>query len=314
MAAAAASRVTAATTGAGTRSCASRAAAHGHVPSSPSSLEAARRVWRATVEGCAEHRAPPASTLYRWMGKMTALHYLRSAAPHVSTTGRFDDLEGDVACAAPHCLQFLSEGLSSKEGERGWRPGEAAAVEAALGQRLQDMVETLTQARSTWWWEVTGIHQAWVERVFIIFGVSRTRTLHRGPIDIISGFGNQFVVGQEQAELYGRVGAAQKSLDSDMVVVADVIMQATQRSAMWCPDHDSAGALSSEDVDHEPNLGDHNVVEHILRLEMALSQEWGQFGPGTGQVLRAGPWQIADWNGLCRGNHPALQHGEEAPW
>lgn len=287
----------------------------GRQPSS-SSVEAARKAWRAAVEAEGKGCAPPASVLRRWLGKATALHHLRSAAPHASIAGRFDDLEGDLTSAVPRCLQFLADGLSGRDGEATrpqWCAEAAGAMEGALAERLREVVVTLAEAGCDWRWEVGEIDEAWVDRVFVIFGVSRTRMLHRGPVHIMSGFGNQFVVGHEQAEFDGRAGALQKLLDSDRVVVADVKVLAKQHSSLWCRSTCLTDAPESGGAHSPPGMGEMRAVEHVLRMEMALSQEHGQFS-GNGNVLQASPWHIADWNWLCYGNHPALQRGDEAPW
>merc|ERR1711862_672952 len=112
------------------------------------------------------------------------------------------------------------------------------------------------------------------DRLFLIYGVSRTRQLHGGLVDIIQGFGNQFVVDAAQAKWHGTMIAMQRSWDMDMVVVADIEMKATQQSSLQCPEDEPASSTQVKEADRGTSLGkearNRSVVKHVLRMEMTL--------------------------------------------
>merc|ERR1712113_1002656 len=164
----------------------------------------------------------------------------------------------------------------------------------------------------TWRWELGDVISTDVERVFVIFGSSRTGTTRRGPTDILYAFGQQFVFTRAQlskfvdtsAGLASRISVMQELVFADLVLVADVRVKVLQRGVLL----DSSKADGSE-------LPAEREVEHVLRMESQFLAERG-YHDGDDQVprKRCSPWQIADWNGICNGNHPALQAGYPSPW
>jgi len=290
-------------------------------PAASSDAAAAARDWHVVVEGTRERPRRMASSWYSWLGKRIAIYHLRSVAPHANEEGRFDDLESDVERGAKQCMQFLADnlgGCGSNSVAASTGRLVAPNVETVLSERLVSMVDAFRSAGCSWHWELHGIADVRVERLFVIVGASRGGQVRRGPISILGAFGQQFVLSEKQAKafldrkggLMGRVTVLQELLFDDMVLVVDVTVKATQRSALQCPDGClEAAPCSPGKPEEEPSIPQH--VEHMLRLEMALSPErnYGSDEP----VFRASSWQIADWNWVCGGNHPALPRGVEAP-
>lgn len=306
-------------------------------------LEAACETWRDAVEGAGSYRRSfplrggRFTSLYAWIGKKVALHHVRGVAPEACEEGRFNNLEGDVAEGAQHCLQYLAS--SSLGAGGGGSKGSTAAlgpphIEEVLGERLQHMLALLKDAGCDWRWELSDIRQASVERIFLIIGAARSGTVRRGPTDILFTFGQQFVLTREQTQqfldresgLSGRMSVLQELLFANSILVADVALTATQSSTLRSPpglgadagSHGTDDGSSSDCSPREPKpttstSGEPHTVKHVLRLEMALSQERSYSSDGV-PIMRASPWQIVDWNWICQGNHPSLPRGRPSPW
>mmetsp|Transcript_55506 Transcript_55506/g.154676 ORF Transcript_55506/g.154676 Transcript_55506/m.154676 type:complete len:397 (+) Transcript_55506:77-1267(+) len=300
-------------------------------PRGDDSLEAACALWHACVEATdlayrLSQRPRQVGTLSAWLGTKLALHHLRSVAADAEDFCRFDNLEADVANAAPQCLQFLADCFDTcsnakAESAISLRP---PYVEEMLGDRLRDALSKLQEAGCAWRWEVQDVTDARIERVFVIIGASRSGAQKR--TNILPAFGQQFVLTPAQTKIFldskeglrGRMDVLQQLLVSDAVVVADAVVTANQRSELSCPglpDNGTRGAFNAAGSRAAPDggLGRLQTLQHALRFEMALKQE-GQFGSDGVPALRASSWQIADWNMICRGNHPALPQDCQSPW
>mmetsp|Transcript_5731 Transcript_5731/g.21770 ORF Transcript_5731/g.21770 Transcript_5731/m.21770 type:complete len:472 (+) Transcript_5731:119-1534(+) len=315
-------------------------------------------MWHAAVNGQSSRffRPPPRleasmlGSLMFWCWKQIAVRHVSGIAPEAREEGRFDDLEKDLAEAAPQCLRFLAEGLqvatSSPDGRRASaKMLQPPFLEANLGEQLGEMVGSLLDEGRTWQWELLDVGHAEVERVFLIIGGSRGGTVKRGPTDILFAFGQQFVLTRDQtkqfmdkeAGLQGRMSVLQELILCDLVLVADVRLKARQRSHLLPgpatssvePDaetgkeeeteaqeekEEAPASKRSEDAGGSASEHREAEVEHVLRLEMQLKQERSYNDDGL-PTVRASSWQIADWNGVCHGNHPALpRNGPPAPW
>jgi len=272
------------------------------------------------VEGYgAAPRGPPEQvgflqSLYRRLCKRVALRHVRGVAPEACNEGRFDNLDEDVAEGAAHCFRFLvSTGLGTSDSSSSALG--PPLVEEELGSRLRDALETFKSAGCSWKWEVFDVTKSKVERVFVIIGASRSGAIRRGPVDILVAFGQQFVLTPDQTQRFvdsnsgitGRMAVLQELICSDAVLVADAALTVQQRTALMCP-----GSADSA----EPEWRQHYfTTQHILRLEMSLTQQNKCSDDSDTPYLSASPWQIVDWNWVCHGNHPSLPTGKvAAPW
>lgn len=279
-------------------------------------------MWNAAV-GCQGsrlfHMPMPADTsvqgaLKAWLWKKLAIRHVRSVAPVARAEGRFETLEADFAEAVPQCLRVLAEGLeaAAEGGPRNMTMLQPPMVEMVLADQLEELVTTLRSNGRIWRWELGNALSTDLERVFIIFGSSRTGTTRRGPTDILYAFGQQFVFTRDQlnkfvdtnAGLGPRISVMQELVFADLILVADVRVKVVQRSLL----EDAAKAEKSE-------IPPEREVEHVLRMESQFTLERG-FQEGDDQVpqMRCSPWQIADWNGICDGNHPSIPRGYPSPW
>lgn len=276
----------------------------------PDPLEFAKSTWAMGVQGkiAAKHRPPKPGPLKTWIGKkMVARHLKLAAAEH----GDFDNIEENLMEGAPLCLRFLANDALHGDKFTGKTASslQSNLMDEVFSERLCEMMTSLRSAGCTWKWKLEEIEKVSLQRMFIIVGASRGGTVHRGPTGILGAFGQQFVLTKDQTQRFldkssgmqGRMSVLQELLVSDSVLVGDVVIRARQRSYL----------RSNADSDSQaPELTNRETVEHVLRLEMHLSQDRGDEMP----MLRPGSWQIADWNWLCLGNHPALPPGIAAPW
>lgn len=281
-----------------------------HSGEKPDPLEFAKTTWAMGVQGkiAAKHRPPQPGLLKTWIGKkMVSRHLKLAAAEH----GDFDNIEENLMEGAPLCLRFLAD--DALDGDK-FTGNAASSLQGSLmdevfSERLCEMMTSLRSAGCTWSWKLEEIEDVSLRRMFIIVGASRGGTVHRGPTGILGAFGQQFVLTKDQTQRFldkssgmqGRMSVLQELLVSDSVLVGDVVLRARQRSYLHC----DAGSNQQA-----AELGSRETVEHVLRLEMHLGQDRGDELP----MLRPASWQIADWNWLCLGNHPALPPGVAAPW
>lgn len=251
-----------------------------------------------------------------WLGKKIALQHVREAAPAARQEGLFDNVEGDVQEGAKFCLQFLAQTLGGGSAALGSGSLErisalgAPYLEARLGEQLKETVIGLRQHNYDWRWQLEDPHEASLQRLFVVFGASRTGARRRGSKEMVCMPGQQFVLTSDQMKRFknkdvgmmSRLNILQELLEDDMVFVADVAVKTRQRVAVWRPGVDSDAELS------EPRES-----EHVLRMEMTLSQDRSA-SEDNDASMRPSSWQLCDWNWVCLGNHPALEKGVAAPW
>lgn len=274
----------------------------------PDPLLLAKAVWTIGVKAQPKHRPPVPGPFKTWLGKKMVSRHLRLAS---ADYGDFQDVEGDLADGAPLCLRYLTDDVLDGEKFTGTPSSlQYNLMEDRLSECLGGMMSSLRDAGYNWKWTIEEIEKVEVQRMFMIVGASRTGTTHRGPTGILGAFGQQFVLAKEQTERFlskesgvrGRMEVLQELLVSDSVLVGDVVLHVSQRSNLEC----EAGACNNKRL----HPGRKTSVQHVLRLEMALSHDRNEDVP----LVRPSSWQIADWNWLCRGNHPALPAGVSAPW
>jgi hypothetical protein len=216
------------------------------------------------------------------------------------------------------CLRFLADEALSKDNFTGKASSSLQEhfIEETLSEQLCRMMTALRTAGCEWRWELGDIEEVAVRRLFVVVGGSRGGTRQRGPtgLGILGAFGQQFVLSEDQYTRFidkgmkGRMDVLQELLFSDSVLVGDVAIQVKQRCSLSCdPKSTGAGVASTDE------FACNRSVTHVLRLEMALNQIRNQ-GYDDIPHLRASSWQIADWNWLCVGNHPALPPGVPSPW
>lgn len=244
------------------------------------------------------------------MGKVMAIRYAKALTSNYP--GSFDTVDADLEAGAQHCLGFLASnvggGAETVQHSAQMSALQPPFVEERLGERLRDLLDRLCTAGYDWRWEVDEDEMtARVDRVFMVSGVSRTGGLVSEPeIIMIPPLGQQHVMPFNRMTVFrdGRMSekleAYEELMMADMVLVADVTVKTSQRWGFRQPEEKSSSSFSL----------DSEKVEHVLRLEMALPQVGGSDMPNK----RVSSWQLADWNWLCNGNHPALKKGKRAPW
>jgi len=317
----------------GIRCCNSAQYSGGNSSSSSSSKkESGRRqpsaseLWRATVEGADDlepdvGRRGVVSSLKTWLSTRFALHHCKSVAPSARAEGRFDNLRGQVAEGAGHCLHFLAESLHPGHDGKCRMASPAFGrplVEEALAEQLRRMTLSLQGSGHSWHWQLENVLDAHIQRLFLIIAASRSGTVRRGPTDILCAFGQQFVLTRDQTKRFldrssgiqNRMEVFKELLYSDLVLVADASLTVRQSSALITPSKQQPIAAAAAAAAAAPQA---QVTKHLLRLEMPLSQERNYDDDGV-PLMQTGPWQIADWNWICFGNHPMLPRDHPAPW
>lgn len=310
-------------------------------------------VWTAAVEADRTAERVPSKLelvgpVQTWLGKKVALHHVRGLAPQGREEGRFEDLEGDVASAAPQCLRFVAAGLERCRSTGSTSHLQQPYLHERLGDRLSSTVASLKAAGEEWRWEIESVGDVHVDRIFLIIGGSRTGSFRRGSPEL-PVLGQHFVLTEGQRKRFldsgirGRLDVLQELLFSEIVLVADASMTVKQRSWLRSPGStderagggDSTAAASAEPLpsgakaeppiaaaagtgDGTPELpppspekGELKEVRHVLRFEMSLTPE-RSFDEGPPN-MRASAWQIADWNWICLGNHPGLPPDVRSP-
>lgn len=284
-------------------------------------LDKAQELWRATVQ-CEDllHRMPARTRkrgmFYSWISTKAALHHARQVSPDESEL--FDSLQEDLLEGSEQCMRFLVDSLGGGAKAARAQALQPPFLDEALGEQLQAQLGGLAEGNCDWRWEVDELKSS-IQRIFLILGASRGGPIPRERY-ILNALGQQFVFTPAQSEKFTnrensfneRIEVFQDLLFSDMVLVADVSLTATQRAKLCCPSQ-GGEAPSASVADQEIDLGGVETVstDHVLRLEMALTN-----GPDRGEEprMRAAPWQLVDWNWICLGNHPSLPPKVPAPW
>lgn len=282
-------------------------------------LDKAQELWRATVQ-CEDllqrmpSRTRKKGMFYTWISTKAALHHARQVAPDESE--RFESLQADLLEGSEQCLRFLVDSLGGGSKAARSQALQPPFLDEALGEQLQAKLQGLTEGNCDWRWEVDELSSS-IQRTFLILGGSRGGPIPRERY-ILNALGQQFVFASAQSEKFTnrensfneRIEVFQDLLFSDMVLVADVSLTATQRAKLLCASEEGTTASVA---DQEIDLSGVETVstDHVLRLEMALTH-----GPDRGEEprMRAAPWQLVDWNWICLGNHPSLPPKVPAPW
>lgn len=247
----------------------------------------------------AEPPLTPSGSIMKWLGKKVALKHARECSPLALEEGLLENVEADLASGAKQCLTFLADclGEGDKPSELRVASLQSPYMEDVLGERLRQMVSGLQQAERPWRWEVEEIEDAELDTLFLIMNASRSGTHRSQEIGIFGTFGQQICFYGDQltkvrdrANMRNIFSLLQEVLVADMVLTADVLVDARQRSGLAGPGEKHVQLDTTE------------KVRHVLRLEMALTPDRTSELPN----LRPSPWQIVDWNWICRGNHPAI--------